>query len=72
MRNADNQAKLIIFVKDYLEFVKMRKFLKSSNSPFQSISEYSDKRVVQRTLAMFNQGKIQYLLVSERAEFFRV
>ena len=72
LRSEEIKKRLVIFVSNYFEVLKLKAYFKFANSPVEVISEYTEKKKVQSLTAKFNQGKIPYLLISERAHFYRV
>lgn len=63
---------MVIFVNNYFEFVKLKSHFKKANSPVAFISEYTERYKVKTKLKNFNSGVYQYILISERAHYFRI
>lgn len=64
--------KIVIFVRSYFEFVKIKEFLLRVNASAECISEHTKKPKVQSRVAGFNAGKFRILLLSERAYYYSI
>ncbi|CAH3122133.1 unnamed protein product [Porites lobata] len=59
-----------IFVPSYFDFVRLRNYFKREGIQCAQISEYSQKKDIQRARTYFLQGKRPFLLFTERFYFF--
>lgn len=68
----ENEAleKSLIFVSDYLEFLRLKDHFKKINSPVGCVCEYTKRAKIQSTMAKYNGGTFKYLLITERAFYF--
>ncbi|GAA5914883.1 rRNA-binding ribosome biosynthesis protein UTP25 [Sporobolomyces salmoneus] len=73
MKSAISSQQTIIFVPDYFDFVRLKRYLtkKLDGFSFASISEYTPTPDVSRARGAFFSGKKKFLLITERFHFFR-
>lgn len=69
-------AQTLIFVSSYFDFVRLRNFLvkeeqNGNGAPVALLSEYSKKSGISKSRQFFLEGKVRFLLFSERFHFFR-
>ncbi|CAD8087003.1 unnamed protein product [Paramecium sonneborni] len=64
--------KTLIFVQSYFDFVALKGHFKRINSNCECVSEYTKKNKVQSIISKFKDGRIQYILITERAYFFEI
>ncbi|KAL5712815.1 hypothetical protein ACHQM5_014946 [Ranunculus cassubicifolius] len=69
IKNSD-QGGTMIFISSYFEFVRVRNFLKSQNSSFCLLGEYSKSADISRARVWFFNGDRNIMLYSERAHFY--
>jgi U3 small nucleolar RNA-associated protein 25 len=62
---------ILIFVRSYFDFVRLRNFLKKEDANVALNHEYLDPRDVNRARSYFYNGDQRIMLVTERAHFFR-
>ena len=60
----------LIFIRDYLDFVRVRNLLTAEDVSFAVTSEYTDQRDAARARSIFADGRKRVLLVTERAHFY--
>ncbi|KAI8326323.1 DUF1253-domain-containing protein [Martensiomyces pterosporus] len=60
----------VIFVSSYFDFVRIRNHCKDQGLSFAAISEYSTRSEAMRARMNFYEGKISFILYSERAHFY--
>ena len=60
----------LIFIRDYLDFVRVRNLLTAEDVSFAVTSEYTDPRDAARARSIFADGRKRVLLVTERAHFY--
>ena len=61
---------LVLFVRSYFDYVRMRKALSDRLISFVALSEYAERAEADRTRTQFMKGKAKVLLYSERAHFY--
>ena len=61
----------LVYAVDYFDFVRLSSRMRTLRFDFVSFSEYSDKSAADRAVSAFTSGRTSFLLVSERAHFFR-
>ena len=61
----------LVYVAEYFDFVRLKAKMQTLRFDFASFSEYSDKSSADRAVSAFTAGRTPFLLVSERAHFFR-
>ncbi|CAD8174510.1 unnamed protein product [Paramecium octaurelia] len=64
--------KTLIFVQSYFDFVALKGHFKRINSNCECVSEYTKKSKVQSIISKFKDGRIQYIMMTERAYFFEI
>ncbi|PIA25202.1 hypothetical protein AQUCO_12300030v1 [Aquilegia coerulea] len=64
------QGGTMIFISSYFEFVRVRNFLKSQNSSFCLLGEYTKQSDISRARVWFFEGMRKIMLYSERAHFY--
>ena len=64
--------KVVIFVRSYFEFVRMKEFLARVNASAECISEHTKRPDVQKKIAQFNTSQSRILLLSERAYYYGI
>ena len=69
LKEADPSG-LLIFASSYLEFVRLRNFLKQQGASLAVNCEYTDSSSVMRARARFRSGERKVLLYTERAHFY--
>jgi len=67
----DNMDHTLIFVPNYLEYVKVRNWFKASDRDFCEISEYSKKNRVAKARDEFYHNEKHFMLYTERAHFYK-
>ncbi|GAA6017310.1 hypothetical protein JCM10207_003690 [Rhodosporidiobolus poonsookiae] len=76
LRSAVSSTQTLVLVPSYFDFLRLKRHLSTahdlpSDFSFAAISEYSDTPDVSRARGMFFQGKVSWLIVTERFHFFR-
>ncbi|GAA6014423.1 hypothetical protein JCM11491_007048 [Sporobolomyces phaffii] len=73
MKSAISSQQTIIFIPDYFDFIRVKRYLtkKLDDFSFTSISEYTPTPDVSRARGLFFSGKKKFLVVTERFHFFR-
>ncbi|KAJ7515805.1 hypothetical protein O6H91_22G028600 [Diphasiastrum complanatum] len=61
---------IMVFMRSYFDFVRLRNFLKAQNSSFCLLGEYTKQSDISRARAWFFHGKRKILLYTERAHFY--
>ena len=61
---------ILIFVRSYFDFVRLRKKLDEENANFVALSEYTERSQADRYRSLFANGTKRILLYSERAQFY--
>lgn len=61
---------VMIFVRSYFDFVRLRNKLDEENADFVALSEYTDRSEADRYRSFFANGTKRILLYSERAHFY--
>ncbi|QDZ21037.1 hypothetical protein A3770_05p35550 [Chloropicon primus] len=61
---------VMIFVRSYFDFVRMRRKLDEQNANFVALSEYTERAEADRYRTFFANGSKRILLYSERAHFY--
>ncbi|KAF5179975.1 U3 small nucleolar rna-associated protein [Thalictrum thalictroides] len=64
------QGGTMIFISSYFEFVRIRNFLKSQNSSFCLLGEYTKQSDISRARVWFFEGMRKIMLYTERAHFY--
>uniref|UniRef100_A0A7N0UUN4 non-specific serine/threonine protein kinase n=1 Tax=Kalanchoe fedtschenkoi TaxID=63787 RepID=A0A7N0UUN4_KALFE len=64
------QGGIMIFMSSYLEFVRIRNFLKSQDASFCLLGEYTKQSDISRARIWFFEGKRKIMLYTERAHFY--
>ncbi|KAL5760350.1 hypothetical protein ACOSQ2_019188 [Xanthoceras sorbifolium] len=64
------QGGIMLFISSYLEFVRIRNFLKSQNASFCLLGDYTEASDVSRARVWFFEGKRKMILYTERAHFY--
>ncbi|XP_050228511.1 protein NUCLEOLAR FACTOR 1 [Mercurialis annua] len=64
------QGGIMLFVSSYLEYVKLRNFLKSQNASFCALADYTKQSDVSRARLEFFEGKKKIMLYTERRHFY--
>lgn len=64
------ETRTILFVPSYFDYTRVRRLLKENDVNFRSLSEYTSQGSVSRTRTLFQQGKVDLLVVTERFHFF--
>lgn len=60
----------MIFVPSYLDYVRLRSFLRAEEFDFEGLSEYASGSEVARGRSRFAAGKVRLTLYTERAHFY--
>uniref|UniRef100_A0A1D1ZBM3 Digestive organ expansion factor n=1 Tax=Anthurium amnicola TaxID=1678845 RepID=A0A1D1ZBM3_9ARAE len=60
----------MLYISSYLDFVRIRNFLKSQNASFCLLGEYTKQSDISRARAWFFQGNRKIVLYTERAHFY--
>ncbi|AES63734.2 U3 small nucleolar RNA-associated-like protein [Medicago truncatula] len=68
--NDSDQGGTMIFASSYLEFIRIRNFLKSQNASFCLFGEYMAKKDIFSARRLFTEGKRKIMLCTERAHFY--
>lgn len=66
----DNPGYTVLFVPSYLEFVRLRTWLRNRNAQVAFVSEYSEKKDAQRNRHYYETREYPVLMVTERAIIF--
>ena len=61
----------LIFISSYFDFVRVRNYFRKRKFSFGVCCEYSKRSELDRARTYFKQGRIQYLITTERFYFFR-
>jgi len=61
----------LLFVSSYFDFVRIRNYFKREEVSFVQICEYTKDKKIARSRDYFFHGKSQFLIYTERAQFFR-
>ena len=61
----------LIFIPSYFDFVTIRNYFKKNDISAMNISEYSDKKSIERARYLFFHGKVHFLLITERFFFYK-
>ncbi|KAJ1963111.1 rRNA-binding ribosome biosynthesis protein utp25 [Dipsacomyces acuminosporus] len=69
-KSALNNKHTLVFVSSYFDFVRVRNHCKEQGLSFAAISEYSTRSEAMRARMNFYEGKLHFILYSERAHFF--
>ncbi|XP_078438748.1 U3 small nucleolar RNA-associated protein isoform X2 [Wolffia australiana] len=64
------QGGIMLFISSYLDFVRVRNFLKSQNASFCLLGEYTKQSDISRARVWFFQGTRKIMLYTERAHFY--
>ncbi|KAI9294877.1 DUF1253-domain-containing protein [Neoconidiobolus thromboides FSU 785] len=65
------EKKVMLFINNYFDFVKVKNYLKLLNFEFGTISEYSSIKEVSKYRNWLKIGKINLILYTERCHFYR-
>ena len=60
----------MVFVPSYLDYVRLRSFLRAEEFEFEGLSEYASGSEVARGRSRFAAGKVRLALYTERAHFY--
>ena len=60
----------LIFVPSYLDYVRLRSFLRAEEIEFEGLSEYASGTEVARGRSRFAAGTVRLALYTERAHFY--
>jgi U3 small nucleolar RNA-associated protein 25 len=60
----------MIFVPSYLDYVRLRSFLRTEEMEFEGLSEYADGGEVARGRSRFAKGETRLAVYTERAHFY--
>jgi U3 small nucleolar RNA-associated protein 25 len=69
-RSAGHERTLI-FVPSYFDFIRLRNYFKSERLNFGMVTEYTERREIDKFRSQFENGRIDYLFVTERFWYFR-
>ncbi|CAL2225980.1 unnamed protein product [Prunus armeniaca] len=61
---------IMIFISSYLEYVRVRNFLKSQSASFCLLHEYAEQSDISRARVQFFEGKRKIMLYTERSHFY--
>ncbi|XP_021816013.1 U3 small nucleolar RNA-associated protein 25 isoform X1 [Prunus avium] len=61
---------IMIFISSYLEYVRVRNFLKSQSASFCLLHEYAEQSDISRARVRFFEGKRKIMLYTERSHFY--
>lgn len=64
------QGGILVFIRSYFEFVRVRNFLRSQDASFCLLGEYTKASDISRSRSWFFHGKRKILLYTERAHFY--
>ncbi|CAA7398767.1 unnamed protein product [Spirodela intermedia] len=64
------QGGIMLFISSYLDFVRVRNFLKSQDASFCLLGEYTKQSDISRARVWFFQGTRKIMLYTERAHFY--
>ncbi|KAI9312542.1 hypothetical protein BDR26DRAFT_814111 [Obelidium mucronatum] len=70
-RNGFDEKGTLIFVPSYLDFVRVRNYLKDQRIEFGELCEYTPQSDISRNRSNFFHKKLSLLLMTERFHFFR-
>ena len=62
--------KMMIFISDYFDFVRVRNHLRRSNVDFLAICEYDSYQKARQRTKKFRKGTMKFLLLTERFYFY--
>ncbi|KAJ7955815.1 U3 small nucleolar RNA-associated protein 25 [Quillaja saponaria] len=65
-----DQGGIMLFISSYLEFVRIRNFLKSQNASFCLLGEYTKQSDISRARLWFFEGRRKIMLYTERSHFY--
>jgi U3 small nucleolar RNA-associated protein 25 len=76
LRSAVSSSQTLLLVPSYFDFLRVKRYLATANSlpsdfSFAAISEYTDTPDVSRARGAFIQGKVKWLVVTERFHFYK-
>ena len=61
----------LIFIPSYFDFVKIRNYFKKNDISSMNVTEYTDKKSVDRARYLFFHGKVHFMLLTERMFFYK-
>ncbi|KAI7879425.1 DUF1253-domain-containing protein [Lichtheimia hyalospora FSU 10163] len=70
-KSALMQTHTLIFVPSYFDYVRLRNYFEDNMYSYDSCCEYTDPRDMTRARGNFFQGKVSFLLYTERLHFYR-
>ncbi|KAG9159656.1 hypothetical protein Leryth_022522 [Lithospermum erythrorhizon] len=62
---------IMLFMSSYIEFIRLRNFLKAQDASFCLIGEYTEQGDISRARDWFFKGERKIMLYSERSHFYR-
>ncbi|GAA5871369.1 hypothetical protein JCM8547_002648 [Rhodosporidiobolus lusitaniae] len=76
LRSALSSSQTLLVVPSYFDFLRLKRFLTTSPAlpsdfSFAAISEYTDTPDVSRARGAFMQGRVKWLVVTERFHFYK-
>ncbi len=60
----------LIFIPSYLDFVRIRNYMKKQDHLFTFCSEYERDKVNKKARSIFKKGEVQFMLVTERYHYY--
>jgi U3 small nucleolar RNA-associated protein 25 len=67
----DMMSHTLIFIPSYFDFVKIRNYFKKNDLSSMDVSEYADKKSVERARYLFFHGKVHFMMLTERFYFYK-
>ncbi|GAA5953125.1 hypothetical protein JCM10213_003423, partial [Rhodosporidiobolus nylandii] len=75
LRSAVASSQTLLVIPSYFDFLRVKRYLSTADLPgdfsFAAISEYTDTPDVSRARGAFFQGKVKWLVVTERFHFYK-
>ncbi|XP_063710478.1 U3 small nucleolar RNA-associated protein 25 homolog [Symsagittifera roscoffensis] len=65
-----HKCKIVIYIPDYYDFVKVRNHLRRNKYDFVPISEYDTYKKARDRMKKFRKGEVKFLLMTERFHFY--
>ena len=66
----EGEGHVLLFVPQYVDFIRLRAHFKRRHVSYAALSEYSKASDVARSRTFFYQGRVRFLLMTERMHFF--
>jgi len=65
------QMHTAIYVPSYFDFIRIRNYMDENDYSYHILSEYTDPSDISRARSDFYHGKVRYILMTERFQYFR-